>query len=542
MEIINLPKIAFSVETLQDIELNGQLKDNLDAVNYIFQYYYEIKGGMYYFYDVNLNSFEFKTDDNFTKEVLRKLNNKKKITDIIHKNNKIYQVVCKINKPRIFKENDVYYINETGSFLHQTYQKYDTYSNDIKIKVNRVLDMIKEVSCKNDENAFKALILYYAQIARGMKTEIIPVRKTTQEGIGKSTETEFFSKYVYGEKVSLLCNSTEPILTNFNKIFLGKLFIVLEDLPEFNDSQWKLASSRLKTYCTEKSSMYRDVYEKAVQTENISNFIITTNFTIRDSNGRRYKPLDLSLSKKGQFDYWASLRKDCFNNTIGEAFFSYLLTKITDEEAIKYYGQRDFPDTENKILAIANSLSSVYKFIKFNYILKNRGISKILRGSLYNEYEMYTETSHLRKCGKNDFFQKLEEVNIKAKKINGEYYYALTKEELTLISTNEKWICKYDDIEESNDEPTINDDLNSYEDIITEKNNQIEKLLKEVEELKNQIKKSNSEPEEIIELQTLLNACDKKGNKNKMENVIITTDKSMTADDLDDLVNQLCKF
>jgi hypothetical protein len=60
--------------------------------------------------------------------------------------------------------------------------------------------------------------------------------------------------------------------------------------------------------------------------------------------------------------------------------------------------------------------------------------------------------------------------------------------------------------------------------------------------LKNQIKKSNSEPEEIIELQTLLNACDKKGNKNKMENVIITTDKSMTADDLDDLVNQLCKF
>ena len=39
LEIINLPKVPFSVETLQRIETTGQLKDNLDAINYIFEYY-----------------------------------------------------------------------------------------------------------------------------------------------------------------------------------------------------------------------------------------------------------------------------------------------------------------------------------------------------------------------------------------------------------------------------------------------------------------------------------------------------------------------
>ena len=53
----------------------------------------------------------------------------------------------------------------------------------------------KEVMANNDENMLKAYLTYYAQLARGMKTEVIIYKKSIQ-GIGKSTETDFLFKYV----------------------------------------------------------------------------------------------------------------------------------------------------------------------------------------------------------------------------------------------------------------------------------------------------------------------------------------------------------
>ena len=64
------------------------------------------------------------------------------------------------------------------------------------------------------------------------------------------------------------------------------------------DRQWSAVSSKLKTLTTEKLCSYRDLYEKGIQAENISNFQINTNVeSIKDSNGRRYVILDLNPSR-----------------------------------------------------------------------------------------------------------------------------------------------------------------------------------------------------------------------------------------------------
>ena len=39
---INLPNEAYSVAQLQYLQTNGLLKDHLDAINYVYQYYFEI--------------------------------------------------------------------------------------------------------------------------------------------------------------------------------------------------------------------------------------------------------------------------------------------------------------------------------------------------------------------------------------------------------------------------------------------------------------------------------------------------------------------
>ena len=47
-----------------------------------------------------------------------------------------------------------------------------------------------------------------------------------------------------------------------------------------------------------------------------------------------------------------NIRKKCFNLEIGEVFYSYMMSNGVSN----YYAQKCFPDTENKLLAIANQL------------------------------------------------------------------------------------------------------------------------------------------------------------------------------------------
>ena len=476
-ESLPLPTISFSIETLQHHEKNGQLRNYLDAINYIFTYYFETENGLYYFYDVENDNFKFKSADDFKREVINKVDNQKEIYGTIKKNNKIFSIVCRIGKPRIYKENQKYYLNESGSFLHQTYRQYDEYTEEIKTKVDKIFEMMKEISCNGDKNVFKALLTWYAQIARGRKTECFITRICNVQGIGKSTEPEFFMNWVFGMKVCLLYNKKEAIFSNFNKIFLGKLLILLEDLPEMSDNEYRTFSSTMKTLVTEKQSIYRDVFEKPIQAENISNFCATSNYHLKDT-GRRIISLDVSLKRRLDYTYFQKLRADCFNEEVGEAVFSYLLTKITDEECDEFYGQRDFPDTENKRTSIADSLSSAHKYIKFNYVLRKKGISKIKRLELYENYKCFCRTKSLSVCGKNGFYKKLQEAEINPYSSNGYEYYQVSYEELKNIADKYDWVCKYDDIEEEEEEEEKDERENGNED----KNTEIENLKNDLEQ------------------------------------------------------------
>ena len=103
MESINniveftLPKTPFSVLKLQDLETNGQLKDYLDAQNYIFSFYYELPSQQYYFYNVDEDDFEIKTNEDFRRSVLDKLT-KKDLIKCLKRNGKIFNVITEIGK------------------------------------------------------------------------------------------------------------------------------------------------------------------------------------------------------------------------------------------------------------------------------------------------------------------------------------------------------------------------------------------------------------------------------------------------------------
>jgi len=538
MEIIKLPQENYSVSKLQHIYENGQLKDHIEAFNYIQSYYFEINCGMYYFYDFERDTFDLKTDKDFRKEVLDKLDDKK-----------LFKVICKIGKPRIYKYNNTYYINETGSFKHQTYKKFNDYSQDIKAKVQMILDMIKTISCDNNDEMFKATMKYYGKIARGQKTEVILVKKTAAQGVGKSTEPEFFMEYVFGMKVSyLMPSSLEPLLTQFNKSLLGKLFIVIEDLQDLTDSQWKQTTAKLKTLTTEKYCFYRDVFEKGFQAENIFNFMITSNHAIGDTQGRRIISQDISLVKKGDTSYFGNIRKNCFNNEVGEAMFSYLLTVITDEECDKFYAQRDFPETDNKRIAISTALSSPYKFLKIEYVLKNEDIKKIKRKDLYADYTAFCSNNQMRKCGLMEFYKKLEEINIKSYSSNGADYFKVDIATLKDIATNEKWLCRFDDaIDENKKEKSPLDngltDDDDNENIVDIQKLEIDLLKEQIEELKKllEVAKKQNPLDTGIEMipETIVEIEDKEDDKIVNKDDVIIYDDEIDDDELNDMMLEI---
>ena len=45
-------------------------------------------------------------------------------------------------------------------FLHKKYKSYDEYSDNIKEGVDMILDMIKQISCNNQNDVYDAYIKY----------------------------------------------------------------------------------------------------------------------------------------------------------------------------------------------------------------------------------------------------------------------------------------------------------------------------------------------------------------------------------------------
>ena len=431
-------------------EVSDEFIENANKIilDYVYKYYFETAKGDYYLYEANKDEFSYRTQKDFINEVCNKLYDGS-FKQLFQRNPKIYTVVSRLDKPRVFEENNIFYINECRGFLHKNYKPYDEYSAEIKEKVQIVLDMIKEISCSNNEELFTAYVKYLSQLCRGQKTDVI-IYKKSEQGVGKSTETEFLMNYVLGKDICLL-SGTEPLTSNFNKCFLGKLLVIFEELPTFGLREWEAVSSKLKTLTTEKTAMYRGLFKDAIQAENISNFMINTNVeSIKNSDGRRYIIMPLSDSRKGDYDYFENLRNKCFNLEVGEAFYS----KMMSIDITGYYAQKCFPDTENKRLAIANQLDPIEKFIKFNYVLKKRGITKIKTNHFHQEYLEFCSKNNFKPLSNTLFYSKLKSLCKieRGPKNNGNFYFNVPLETLEAFATKNKWICEYDEVIEEDDD------------------------------------------------------------------------------------------
>ena len=156
-------------------------------------------------------------------------------------------------------------------------------------------------------------------------------------------------------------------------------------------------------WITSTTYMLEGKNENAFQIENINNYILdSNNDAIKDDDGRRYYIADVSPKYQNNRVYFVNLRAKCFNDEVGNAFYSLMLERDTTG-----FISQNFPDTKNKLCSLNKRLDSTYTFLKNEYILKKREL-KIKPKELYEDYVDYCKTEKISRIhSKGDFMTKL---------------------------------------------------------------------------------------------------------------------------------------
>ena len=209
-----------------------------------------------------------------------------------------------------------------------------------------MLSYIKEVWASNNKKVYEYILKWLSNMSKGIKNKSCIYAKSLQ-GTGKSTLPEFLRDWVIGRDCTCKGKS-DHLMGQHNLQLLGRVFVYFEELQIFSDKEWNAVDSEIKDLITDNWGSFTDKYEKRFEAENINNYMIITNSTLKGINGRRYLVVDLSSKYMDDLQYYGRLRSLCFNDVVGKAFFCYL--KEIDTES---FLSSEIPETKNKADIVA---------------------------------------------------------------------------------------------------------------------------------------------------------------------------------------------
>jgi hypothetical protein len=469
----------FSLAKVADFRLADFPERLTEVQNYVKQYFIPLNNGNHAVY-VN-SQFEVMEQAVVMKTYFKRMHesvSKWYFTKYLE----LRSITYELNKPLMYDNK----LNLCPTFKHNA-KPYDSFSDDIKAKVDIMLNYIYEILADSNQDQYTYLLLWIANMLKGNKNDSCLYLRGSQ-GIGKSTLFCFIRDYVIGRNLCLETGSS-PIKSNFNSILAGKLLVVLEELETFSINEWMAISSRLKRYITSNTITLEKKGVDAYDAKNINNYVIlSNNDAIKDDDGRRYFILDLAVHRQGDKLFWDNIYKKCFNDVVGDAFFSKLLE--IDTEA--YSPQHSMPLTQAKKDAFSKRLEHQEEFIKSNYVMKSNDIECGVQ-DLYDEYKLFCSEKSFKCLGKIDFGKKLKDIGITYYKTGGVNKYKVPYAKLKEIATTKHWIHELDDTIEINDNELDEED---EADILKMKSGEYQQRIKDYEKRIKELEKLFKEKDE----------------------------------------------
>jgi hypothetical protein len=426
----------FSFDEMRILYAEGTKKDHLDCKEYISSFFCPTTAGTHVLFEngkptiIQNDTFSLVYSQRFEEDIQKWY--KKKTTP--------KRLIADITKPMM----GVDFINLSGLLKHKP-KPYKKFESKTKERLQIMLDYIKEIWANGNKDVYEYLLNWFSEMVKGKKNKSCIYAKG-EEGIGKSTLIDFIRDYVIGR--DLYCKGkADHLKGQHNLQLLGKILVVFEELQFFSDKEWKAIDSEIKDLITDDVAQYTDKFEKRFMAENNNNYIVACNFnSIKGANGRRYVVLDINPSRMNDFKYFAHIRDSCFNDEVGHAFYCYLLERDTSE-----FNSGDIPVTQAKKDLCADLLHPHEKFLKFNYLLKEKCLNIKVK-DLFEQYQAYCEVKKLPyHSSLQKFSQSMRELGLDYKKSNGYNLYKYTLEKIKDVATKKKWSHDLD-ADELNDE------------------------------------------------------------------------------------------
>jgi len=437
-----LPTEEFDLEELhkryenspQKIEGKKIVKDITNCLSYVSQYFYPLETAEHMFF--NGKSFELKQEEAIRKAYLNRFPDEV-ATHYLKKTRILYKRVCELNKPKIYDKC----INQCGSMKH-TYKPYKEFTQDIKDKVELILNFYKEVWVSGDEDNYQFIIKWISNMCKGNKNQSLIYLKNSAQGIGKSFGCEFLMYNVIGNSELYLMTSARPLLTGFNQSVFGKLLVVFEEVETATRGEWEKISSSIKRLATCPEMEFEDKNVKSFTGKNICNIIMpTNNEAIKDAEGRRIYNADVSSHRKGDKKYWSEMTK-LLNDDVGHAFYCKMLEVDTTG-----FNSQSFPQTRARDEVEASRLDPLFKTIKFQFIMPKKNIKMTVQ-----DFYDFVKSVKLVKddMTKITMTKKLREVGINYRTAHGKNKYDITHEKLVEIGNKFHWFNSFDKEEYKN--------------------------------------------------------------------------------------------
>ncbi|HEY9705371.1 MAG TPA: DUF5906 domain-containing protein [Allocoleopsis sp.] len=371
--------------------------------------------------------------------------------------------------------------------IKATYSKYETFSKDTKDACNLMLNHIKEINCGGDKVQYEYLLKLLKRMCLGIKNNVCVLIRSIVQGDGKSTFLNLLEQHVIGEKNT--CIGTSRMVTSgFNYPMYNKILVRFEELPCFSREQYKGISGYFKNWITEKYINYEDKGKPSFDAFNCHTmFILSNNDCIDDDDGRRYFILDHKNifigDTKAKAEYFKKIYSNCFNQNVGDCFYSYLIDNVEIEDNFDPNSQ--MPLTKNKMVSSAQKLAKPYVFIKEKFLLTGLNIKMKLK----ELYTMYCDEGKYFKMSVETFNKYIvaSELNKFVKTSGGYKKIELSNEQLKEIYTKNNWIGEFDEYNNDTIEKEIQD---LHQDEINEYKNEIEVLKAEIVKLTNMMKEN----------------------------------------------------
>jgi hypothetical protein len=311
-----------------------------------------------------------------------------------------YSSVCvatfDLQKPRTFKVNGQLYLNIFPGFPHKL-QPLSSFENGVHLAIKSIFKHIHNIWCSGDWNLTEYVIKWLAGMASGKKMYTILYLKSGQ-GWGKGIITDFIQRYVLGEQLVYKSSDPQTILSSFNGQLMGKLLLLLEEMPT-DKNQWASLYHALKDKVTSDTIEIHEKYRTPMQYKSFLSFIVLTNENALrvENDDRRAVFLDISPIHKGDLEYFKSLEKIMKSPDVGKAFYAYLRAIANTD--LDFNGN-PLPMTMSKQEHIISTLQPLFHFIKEHYLIGEKLIYNLPIQKFYNNYKIYCNTHRISPLSK----------------------------------------------------------------------------------------------------------------------------------------------